>query len=108
VSRLEQQDGFQCVAIRQGWAAMSPPSKALEQAILARTLRHDGHPVLRWNIGNAAAEIDAAGNIKPSKRLSTERIDGVVALVMAVDGLNRHGNTRPPSFRMYVLDGDSP
>jgi len=108
VTRLEQQDGLKCVAVRQGWASMSPPSKAFEQAILARTLRHDGHPVLRWNVSNAAAEVDAAGNVKPSKVLSTERIDGVVALVLAIDSMNRHGHRPVPRHRMFLLDGESP
>jgi phage terminase large subunit-like protein len=72
---------------------------------LAKTLRHDGSPVLRWNVGNVAVETDAAGNLKPSKRVSTERIDGVIALVMAVDAMERHQNTRPPSYQMYVFGG---
>ena len=45
---------------------------------------HDGHPVLRWCASNVMVEMDAAGNIKPSKRKSRERIDGIVALTMAV------------------------
>jgi len=71
----------------------------------AKTLRQDGHPVLRWNVGNVAVETDAAGNLKPSKQVSTERIDGVVALIMAVEAMDRHGSTRPPSYQMYVFGG---
>src|SRR4029450_9576717 len=69
----------------------------------APTPRHTGHPVLRWNIANAATETDAAGNLKLSKKASTEKIDGAVALVMAVDGMDRH--PRPPSYQMYVFGG---
>ena len=90
MTRLQEQDGLTCVAVRQGFASLSAPSKALEAAILSRRLRHNGHPVLRWCIGNVALETDAAGNIKPSKAASTERIDGVVALVMAIDQMDRH------------------
>jgi len=94
VTRLQDQDGFACVPIRQGFAALSSPTKSLERAVLAQLLRHDGHPVLRWNVGNAAVETDATGNIKLSKKVSTERIDGAAALVMAVDRMDRH-STRP-------------
>ena len=103
VNRLEQQDGFRCVALRQGFASLSAPTKALESAILARTLRHDGHPVLRWNVAHVAVEQDAAGNLKPSKALSTDRIDGVVALIMALEASARDKAAPPPSYDLYVL-----
>ena len=80
------------------------PSKALEAAILSRTLRHNGHAVLRWCIGNVALEMDAAGNIKPSKKASTERIDGVIALVMAIDQMDRHYHAAPTDqYQMLVF-----
>jgi len=90
VERLKAQDGFQCMPVRQGFAALSAPSKALERAVLARTLRHSGHPVLRWNVSNVSVESDASGNIKPSKTASTARIDGVVALILAIEMMDRH------------------
>jgi len=105
VSRLEKVDGFVCVKMRQGKASLSAPSKALEKAILEKTLRQDGHPVLRWNVGNTAVDTDNAGNIQPSKAKSTERIDGVVALVMAIDAMYRDAGTRPPEFQMVILGG---
>jgi phage terminase large subunit-like protein len=86
-SQLQQQllgDGFEVVPFGQGFASMSAPSKELERLILAKELKHDGHPVLRWNMSNAMVEQDAAGNIKVSKKKSTEKIDGVVALVMGI------------------------
>ena len=61
VQRLQAQDGFTCVPMRQGFAALSAPTKALEKAVLSRALRHDGHPVLRAHIGNVAVETDARG-----------------------------------------------
>ena len=104
VSRLTNQDGVTCVPLRQGFASLSAPTKALEQAILARRLRHFGHPVLRWNVANVSVDTDAAGNLKPSKTLSTERIDGVVALIMAIEAMNRHAATPPPpKYDMLVL-----
>lgn len=78
------EDDFEVVPFGQGYVSLSNPSKELEKLTLSGTLRHGGHPVLRWCAGNVAIETDAAGNIKPSKRRSTERIDGVVALVMAI------------------------
>jgi phage terminase large subunit-like protein len=103
VTRLQQQDGLLCVSMRQGFASLSAPTKSLEQAILGHRLRHDGHPVLRWNVSNVAVEGDPAGNLKPSKTKSTERIDGVVALIMAVDLMNRQAKTTTPSYQMLVV-----
>lgn len=90
VTRLQDQDGFTCVPMRQGYASLSAPTKSAEKLIASKALRHDGHPVLRWNVSNAAVETDAVGNIKLSKRASTERIDGAMALIMAVDRMDRN------------------
>jgi phage terminase large subunit-like protein len=108
VTRLEAQDGFTCVKTRQGFPSLSAPSKALDAAILGRTLHHDGDPVLRWCVSNVAIESDAAGNIKPSKSKSTEKIDGVVALVMALDRLDRNNGAREKAYQMLVFGGGGP
>jgi len=89
ITRLTEVDGFVCEPMRQGFASLSAPTKELEKAIASKQLRHDGHPVLRWNFGNVAVETDPAGNIKISKKVSTDRIDGIAALVMAVDRMTR-------------------
>ena len=103
VTRLTEQDGFVCVPMRQGFASLSAPTKSLERAILSKALRHSGHPVLRWNISNIAVETDAAGNLKLSKRVSTERIDGASALVLAVDRMDRNQvPARQPNYEIYV------
>ncbi len=78
-------DGFNIYAFGQGYASMSSPSKMLEKIVLDGTLDHGGNPVLRWMASNVTVEQDAAGNIKPSKKKSTERIDGIVSLVMGLD-----------------------
>jgi phage terminase large subunit-like protein len=103
MTQLAEQDGLTVVDVRQGFASLSGPSKALETAILSRRLRHNGHPVLRWCVGNVALETDAAGNIKPSKAASTERIDGVVALVMAIDQMDRHQHTATVEYSVQVM-----
>lgn len=77
-------DGFEVVPFGQGMASMSAPSKEFEKLVIGKKFRHGGNPVLAWCAANVAVEIDAAGNIKPSKKKSTERIDGIVSLVMAV------------------------
>ena len=68
----------------QGFRDMGPAVDALETSILNRKLRQPGHPVLTWNVANAVVEVDPAGARKVSKRKSTERVDGLVALTMAV------------------------
>jgi phage terminase large subunit-like protein len=103
VSRLEKQDNIPCVAMRQTYAALSAPTKSLEKAILAKQLRHGGDPVLRWCVSNVAVESDPAGNLKPSKVASTERIDAVVALIMAVDLMDRNARTPAPQYALTVI-----
>jgi phage terminase large subunit-like protein len=103
VTRLQEHDGFTCVPMRQGFASLSAPTKTLEAAILSKTLRHDGHPVLRWNIGNISVESDPTGNLKISKKVSTERIDGAAALVMAVDQMNRNNSVGTVSAEEAVF-----
>lgn len=79
-----QGDGFEVVGFGQGFASMSAPTKELEALILSGRLRHGGNKVLRWMASNVSTEQDAAGNLKPSKKKSTEKIDGIVALIMAL------------------------
>jgi len=79
-----QGDGLTMVPFRQGFASLSPAAKELEKRLLGRSFVHGGNPILRWMAGNVAVEMDPAGNIKPSKRKSTERIDGIVALIMSL------------------------
>jgi len=108
IQRLQTQDGFVCVPIRQGFAGLSAPTKSLETAILSRTLRHDGHPVLREHVNRVAVETDAAGNLKPSKAASTDRIDLVVALILALDRRDRLAATPAPVEAGIFVFGGSP
>jgi phage terminase large subunit-like protein len=72
------------ISFGQGFISMSGPMKRLEREVLAGRLIHNYNPVLMWMAENVAAKIDAAENIKPDKENSTERIDGIVALIMAL------------------------
>jgi phage terminase large subunit-like protein len=78
------------VEFGQGFASMSPPMKDLEKLILGHKLAHGNNPVLNWMADNLVAKIDPAGNIKPDKNKSREKIDGMVALIMALDRALRH------------------
>ena len=91
-----QGDGLSVQDFRQGYGSLSGPSKQLENLVVSGRIRHGGHPVLSWQASNVAIQQDsAAGNIKPSKAKSTERIDGVVSLVMAI-GLWQTATAPPP------------
>ena len=77
-------EGIDAKLFGQGYASMSGPSKRLEKLVLARQLDHGGHPVMAFCARNVAVETDAADNIKPSKKNSRERIDGIVGAVMGI------------------------
>ena len=93
--------GFTVVPFGQGFKDMSPPTKELMKLVLEERLAHGGHPVLRWMMDNIYIRTDPAGNIKPDKEKSTEKIDGAVATVMALDRAIRCGNDTSAS----VYDG---
>ena len=84
-----------------GFKTFAPACDAFERAILERRLRHNGNPVLRWQAGNVVVETDAAGNRKPAKSRSLDRIDGVVSLIMACGVAASHAG--PDVYR-----GDGP
>lgn len=77
--------GFTVVPFGQGFKDMSPPSKELMKLTLEQKIAHGGHPVLSWMMDNIFIRTDPAGNIKPDKEKSTEKIDGAVATIMALD-----------------------
>jgi phage terminase large subunit-like protein len=73
------------LAVSQGILTISPYAKELERLVIeGNKLNHFGHPVLTWCAGNTVVHTDANGNIKPDKKRSSEKIDGVIALIMAL------------------------
>jgi phage terminase large subunit-like protein len=82
---------------------MSAPTKELEKMILGKQIAHGGNPVLRWMVSNVAVKQDPAGNLKPDKSKSSDRIDGVVALVMAVG----RATVAPdePNYQIFFVGG---
>ncbi len=91
VQNLED-DGYTMIPFGQGFRDMSPPTKELMRLVLEHRLAHGGHPVLRWNMDNAFVRTDPAGNLKIDKQKSTEKVDGAVALVMALDRAMKNQN----------------
>ena len=89
--------GFTVVPFGQGFKDMSPPTKELMKLTLEEKIAHGGHPVLRWMMDNIYVRTDPAGNIKPDKEKSTEKIDGAVAMIMALDRAIRCGNDNTES-----------
>lgn len=77
--------GFTMVPFGQGFASMSTPTKEFYRLLMEGQIIHGGHPVLRWMAGNVVIETDAAENIKVTKAKSKEKIDGIVASIMALD-----------------------
>lgn len=89
--------GFTVVPFGQGFKDMSPPTKELMKLVLEQRIAHGGHPVLRWMMDNIYIRTDPAGNIKPDKEKSTEKIDGAVAAIMALDRAIRCRNVSAES-----------
>lgn len=79
-----QGDGIPIEYFRQGFVSMNEPTKELGRLIIGGKLRHNSNPILTWMSDNCVADQDAAGNLKLSKSKSREKIDGLVATVMAL------------------------
>lgn len=77
-------DGFDMKEFGQGYVSMNAPSKHFESLVTSKQVVHFNNIVLRWMVSNCSIEMDAAGNIKPSRSKSSEKIDGVVASVMGM------------------------
>ena len=80
-----KRDGMEPILCAQTYSSLNEPSKRFEKLVLGRQLRHGGNPALRWMMDNLMVSEDSNGNVKPNKQKSTEKIDGMVALIMAVD-----------------------
>lgn len=95
-------DGVACDPFGQGFASMSFPSKEFEKAALNGLLVHGGDEVLRWMMGNVELRYDPSGNIKPDKAKSGEKIDGVVAAIMAIGEALTYEEDAPSSFEFFM------
>lgn len=79
-----QNEGMECNPFGQGYGSMSAPTKEFEKLVLTGKIEHFGNPVLRWMFASTLVKTDPAGNIKPDKEKSTQKIDGIVAAIMAL------------------------
>jgi len=98
ISQELSKEGIMMIQMGQGYASLSGPSKELEGLVLDSKINHGGNPVLRWMIDCVTVTQDAAANIKPVKpdrRETSNRIDGVVALIMALDRTFRGESAAP-------------
>jgi phage terminase large subunit-like protein len=91
-------DGFNVIGFGQGFASMSAPCKELERRILGREINHGDNPVLRWMASNVSVTMDPAGNMKADKAKSTERIDGIVATLMALGRVMQNDEEQPSAY----------
>lgn len=87
----------------QGYKDMSPALDELEALALNGQLRHGEHPILTWNAANAIVTKDAAGNRKLDKSKATARIDGLVALTMAIAAMTSQRFEIEADYQMFVL-----
>lgn len=79
-----QNEGMECNPFGQGYGSTSAPTKEFEKLVLTGKIEHFGNPVLRWMLASTLVKTDPAGNIKPDKEKSTQKIDGIVAAIMAL------------------------
>lgn len=87
-----QDMGFEMVEFGQGFRSMAAPTKEFLRLVAGKQLIHDGNQVLKWMANNIVARQDEAGNIKPDKKRSKEKIDGIVAGIMGLDMALRNQN----------------
>lgn len=79
-----QNEGMGFNPFGQGYGSMSAPTKEFEKLVLTQKIEHFGNPVLRWMLASTVTKTDPAGNIKPDKEKSVQKIDGIVAAIMAL------------------------
>lgn len=85
VQHLGDEDRFNMIEFRQGYLSMSPPTKDLMRLVMSGQIDHGNNPILNWMADNMTLATDPAGNVKPDKAKSREKIDGMVGLIMGLD-----------------------
>jgi phage terminase large subunit-like protein len=98
-----QAAGLEVTVVGQSIGSLTAPSKLLESLVASRKLRHAGHPVLAWNANNVCVMTDTNGNIKPDKKRSREKIDGIAALVDALAVASTADDTAADDWKMFAL-----
>ena len=91
IVRNLQDEGLSLVEFGQGFLSMGPASAEFLRLLIGRELQHGGNPIATWCASNVSVRKDPAGNEKPDKERSTEKIDAIVAAVMAVGRMQAGG-----------------
>ena len=89
--QLRDSDGIVTEPIRQGYKSLSGPCKEFERMVASRSIMHGNNPVLNWMVRHCIVDEDPAGNIKPNKKKSRHKIDGIASAVMALAVLQTRG-----------------
>lgn len=95
-------DGVTCDPFGQGFASLSFPSKAWEGLALTGKLFHGGDPILRWMMSNVYLKVDPSGNIKPDKSKAGDKIDGVMAGIMAIGEMLTFEEDEEHGFEFFL------
>lgn len=90
ISQALEGAGLAMIGFGQGFASMSGPTKELLRLVLDNKLAHGANPVTRWMADNVVVSQDPAGNVKPNKQRSRDKIDGIVSIIMGLDRAIRH------------------
>lgn len=98
-------EGVTLAAFGQGFLSMAAPTKRFLDLVASRRLHHGGNPVLRFMADNVVLRKDPAGNSKVDKEKSAQKVDGIVACIMAIDRLERHIAVPEPQFQAIILGG---
>ena len=98
ITRLNEEGVATMVPFGQGFASMNAPTKEIETLVLQKRLNHGNNPVLTWMMSNVAIRTDPAGNIKIDKAKSSEKVDGMVALAMALGRAMVHQGGKPSIY----------
>ena len=96
--QLREEDGFEMVVVRQGSRSLSDPAKTLRAKIYSKTIEHGGNPVLHEHNTHTVMKVDENGNIQPSKKKSTGKIDGMVATITGLARALLRGEQKKPVY----------
>lgn len=100
--------GLAVTAIGMGWVSQAPPLREFERLLLAKKIHHGGHPVLRWMADNVEVKTDADGKpakiVKPNHHMDPRKVDGIQAVVNAIDPWSRHQN-HEPTYQIFFAGG---
>lgn len=98
------EEGLEVIEFRQGYKSLSPAAKEFERLIMDKKINHGGNPVLEWMMSNVVLSHDPAGNIKPDKSKSEEKIDGVIASLMGINRLLAHEEEEPEEIERGLIE----